>query len=158
MFNFIADSMLGSLAKWLRVFGYDVLYEPTWKKEEMINLSLREGRIILTRDTHLINKIGLKVLLIKENGIEKQLRQVVNELSLKIDKEMIFVRCTICNVLTNVVPKEEIKDRVPPYVYSTQNEFRLCPKCNRIYWAGTHLESVQKMIENLLLTGRNDEK
>lgn len=73
----------------------------------------------------------------------------MNELSLKINKEMIFVRCTICNVLARVVPKEEIKDKVPPYVYSTQEVFRICPKCNRIYWAGTHLESVKKIIKNL---------
>jgi len=62
---------------------------------------------------------------------------------------MIFVRCTICNTLSKIVPKEEVKNRVPPYVYSTQNEFRICPKCNRIYWPGTHLENVKKMIEVL---------
>jgi len=147
MVKFIADSMLGSLAKWLRIFGFDVLYEPTWKKEEMVTLSLREGMTILTRDTHLIKKIGLKVLLIKENGIKNQLNQVINELNLTIDKSMIFVRCTICNTLSKVVPKEEVKNKVPPYVFSAREEFRICPKCNRIYWAGTHMESVQKIVD-----------
>ncbi|PIU50742.1 hypothetical protein COS91_08135 [Candidatus Desantisbacteria bacterium CG07_land_8_20_14_0_80_39_15] len=150
--KFIADSMLGTLAKWLRIFGYDVLYEPTWKKENMINLSLREGRIILTRDTHLTKKIGLKVLLIKEDGVENQLKQVINELSLTIDESMIFTRCTICNVLLKIVPKQETKDKVPSYVYSTQNEFRLCQNCNRIYWSGTHLESVKRRGDGLFST------
>ena len=147
--KFIADSMLGSLAKWLRIFGYDVLYEPAWKKEEMINLSLRDDRIILTRDTHLTKKIGLKVFFVEEDGLEKQLNQIIKELSLTLNESMIFVRCTTCNTLSKIIPKEEVKDRVPTYVYSTQDEFRICPKCNRIYWAGTHLESVKKMIGKL---------
>jgi len=148
--KFICDSMLGTLAKWLRIFGYDVLYNPAWKREELINISLREDRIILTRGTSLIKKIGLKVVHIEKDGLENQLKQLVKQLSLRLTESSIFERCTICNVICKTVKKEEVRDRVPAYVYQTQNEFRICPVCTRIYWPGTHIESVQKMIKTIL--------
>lgn len=148
--RFIADSMLGSLAKWLRIFGYDALYDSTWNKEKMINLGLREDRTILTKDTSILKKLGLKILFVTGNSIEEQLKCVIKNFSLKIDEEMLFTRCTICNVLSKIIPREEIKDKVPPFVYQTQNEFRVCPKCNRIYWAGTHIDSVRKMLDAVI--------
>ena len=146
---FIVDSMLGRLAKWLRVLGFDTLYKPDWKKEDMILRSLREKRVILTRNTKLSKSAGLQVFFLGDTEVKNQINQIIKELNLKIDKSSIFIRCTICNEIAVSAPKEQVKDRVPEFVYNTQKEFRICPGCKRIYWAGTHSESVAKMIAEI---------
>jgi len=147
--RFIADSMLGRLAKWLRVLGFDTLYKPDCKKEDMILRSLREKRVILTRNTRLSKSVGLQVVFLADTEVKNQISQIINELNLKIDKSSIFIRCTICNEIALTVPKEQVKDKVPEYVYNTQKEFRICPACKRIYWAGTHSESVARMLAEI---------
>ncbi|MEK7805847.1 MAG: Mut7-C RNAse domain-containing protein, partial [Planctomycetota bacterium] len=62
----------------------------------------------------------------------------------------IFTRCLVCNGLLEPVAKEKIKDKVPPYVYSTQDEFDICPQCGRIYWSGTHRVKMLGMLGEIM--------
>ncbi|MCJ7578277.1 MAG: Mut7-C RNAse domain-containing protein [candidate division Zixibacteria bacterium] len=147
MLKFICDDNLGKLAKWLRTLGYDTLFELTIEDGEMVSLALKEDRIILSRDTKLSRfKIKDKYLLIQSEKPLEQLKQVIDHFKLKIDKDNLFSRCMVCNQPLQEIKKEKIKDRLHPYVYQTQENFVYCSVCDRIYWAGTHVEKMAKKL------------
>jgi len=147
--KFIADEMLGKLAKWLRTLGYDTAYYNDGADSGLVQRALEEDRIILTRDTRLVErKLARKCILIKSDNVWEQFEQVIKELCLDT-KSRLFTRCLICNKELVLVEKKSILDLIPPYVYQTQNEFYRCPECGRIYWPGTHKDSMLELISNL---------
>jgi uncharacterized protein with PIN domain len=136
--KFFADSMLGRLALWMRVMGYDVAYEKAIEDHTLIKRALDEGRIILTRDTLLIPRRWVRgnSLFIESDHLSEQLRQVISVYG--IEKEGFLTRCLRCNILLQRIPRDKAEGRVPPYVFETQKNFSTCRGCGRIYWAGTH--------------------
>jgi uncharacterized protein with PIN domain len=145
MLKFICDDNLGKLAKWLRTLGYDTLFQLTIEDGELVSLALKENRIILSRDSKLCRfKIKDKYLLIQSEEPLEQLKQVIDHFNLKTEEELLFSRCLVCNQPLQKVEKEKIKERLYPYVYQTQENFVYCSVCDRIYWAGTHVERMNK--------------
>ena len=151
--RFIADHNVGKLAKWLRMMGYDTLFftgEDDW---EMVIKALRENRILLTRDTGIM-KMGVvtsgrvRAILIESDRSEEQLRQVNSEVPL--DDSRFLTLCLECNRMLEERTKEQVKDRVPPYVFKTQEHYMECPSCHRIYWKGTHWQSMASRLEKAL--------
>ncbi|OGS17724.1 MAG: hypothetical protein A2219_02365 [Elusimicrobia bacterium RIFOXYA2_FULL_50_26] len=137
--RFIADFMLGRLARWLRILGYDAKYVTEKNRFNSILESLRESRIILTRDHHL-NVNGLEVIRIRNTHFGQQLLQLTRETGLVVSRKQLLSRCALCNTATKTITnKEEIRSLVPQYVYETKDEFSQCPCCRRIYWRGSHL-------------------
>jgi uncharacterized protein len=136
--------MLGKLAKWLRLIGVDTLYIHDAPDPELIRLALREDRLLLTRDGPLARHKMLhdRTQFIESEKTFEQLRQVVTQLGITIDPKAFFTRCIICNGPIADVDKEWVKDKVPPYVYSTQECFGYCRSCNKVYWRGTHVEHI----------------
>jgi len=145
--KFLADSMLGSLAKWLRILGYDTLYFPDMEDRELARLAMAQGRILLTRDQELARRKGFKSILIKSEKLQEQITQVLQELNLRENNP--FSRCPVCNTPLQPVGKEQVRDRVPPYVFETQEKFSICPGCQRVYWRGTHWQRMNEMINQL---------
>lgn len=143
--RFAADSMLGTLAKWLRVMGYDALYFQRGEDVELERIALREGRTLLTRDGEIVKRGNCPSILIRSDQLPQQLREVIAKLRLKWESKA-FTRCLVCNLPLVQTEKEKVKNRVPPYVYHTQKRFMICPGCGRIYWPGTHW---QRMTERL---------
>jgi len=145
--KFIADVMVGKLARWLRVLGIDVAYSNTYEDDELIRIAGDENRVLLTRDTELAARpSSVRALLIQSDDYRQQVDQVIREFGLtKFD---VFSRCLECNVVLNAVSKETVFDRVPPYVYLTQERFALCPSCNRVFWHGTHADEMLKRIRS----------
>ncbi len=132
--------------------GYDALFFDGSGDAELITLAFKEDRLILTRDTHIlewgsVSKGKIKALLIRDDNPEMQIKQVVSELKLK--KLRPFTICLECNEQLRPVNKADIADRVPPYVLQTQDQFVECPKCQRIYWRGTHWQGMVKKLESL---------
>jgi uncharacterized protein len=148
--KFMADSMLGRLARWLRILGYDAVYETSISDNDLIARALRENRIILTMDRELADRKSAKnVLLIKSYDYKEQLKHVITYY--KIDCEShIFSRCLLCNEQLDSIEKEKIKDKVPSYVYEAHDEFDICPQCHRIYWSGTHRVNILKMLDEIM--------
>jgi len=136
--KFIATVELGRLARWLRLLGYDSVYFREGEKKDLIIKSLRENRVILTRDSGMSRYSGTKMIHIKNDLVEDQIAQVLKQMRLKVDKDNIFTRCVICNSNIEKIEKEKVKNRVPPYVFKTQESFLICPGCEKIYWKGTH--------------------
>ncbi len=148
--KFIADAMLGRLARWLRILGYDVSYESSISDDDLIARAIREHRIILTMDRKLTERESAKnSLLIKSPSYKEQLKQVITHYNIDY-KSGIFTRCLVCNSLLASIEKEKIKDKVPPYVYLTQDEFDICQQCGRIYWSGTHRVKMLGMLGEIM--------
>ncbi len=147
--KFIADEMLGQLAKWLRICGYDTLYFRHIRDSEILRLSIVENRILLTRDTLLIRRRGIhNFLFITCDQPFEQIRQVIKMFNLTYPAEP-FSRCVKCNYLLEPNIKEEACKTVPEYVCKTQNIFGKCPGCCRIYWRGTHYARMEKILRDL---------
>lgn len=140
----LADGMLGRLAKWLRILGFDTIYDPALDDHALLRLARAEGRVLLTCDRELAHRQGAQSLLIESSELDAQLRQVVIELRLRPDAA--FSRCPVCNTLLDALEREVVRDRVPAHVLQTHTEFRHCPLCDRVYWPGTHRA---RMLETL---------
>ncbi len=134
--KFLADIMLGRLATWLRLWGYDTAYLPDADDPELARIARAEERILLTRDVELTRRRGVRSVLIASEQVEEQLKQLVRELGLTAQEA--FSRCAICNLSLEEATKESVRDDVPPYVFQTMEQFRRCPHCRRVYWRGTH--------------------
>jgi uncharacterized protein len=154
--KFIVDFMLGRLAKWLRIFGYDTLYADKSFSENIILKSLKDNRILITRNSRLSRNRALRLLLVESDRFLEQAAQIRKELKLHLSENNFFTRCTFCNEeLKTVEDKESIKARVPQYVFNTQNRFTACAKCGRIYWAGTHYGLLLKALRKAGLMEKN---
>ena len=154
--RFLVDVNVGRLAKWLRVMGYDTLFPCHAEDNELVRIALREDRIIVTKDSGLAERRvvttgRLKLLLIQYDDLKSQLRHVTR--SLNLDSGEKFCRCIRCNEPLVNLSRESVKERVPPYVYETQEEFMECPRCSRIYWRGTHWANMNRDLAQLLEGG-----
>jgi uncharacterized protein with PIN domain len=147
--NFIADVMLGKLAKRLRLLGFDVLYESTFDDNEVIRLALEQNRMILTRDRALAQRpLAANHLLIKKDAVDEQLEQVFSEFTIQSAEPL--SRCSRCNSPLQKLSRDDVRDRVPRYVYERYASFWQCPSCERIYWKGTHTERMKRAARSRL--------
>lgn len=134
--RFVVDAMLGRLARWLRVLGYDTLYSSDADDAALVRRAKADDRILLTRDVELARRRGVRVVLISDDLVLNQLRETVKIVPLPTDKA--FSRCLDCNVPLAQLEHAAARDLVPPYVFATQLRFRRCPECGKVYWRGTH--------------------
>lgn len=149
--KFIADEMLGKLAKWMRLLGYDTEYVKLKDDNYLVNKAFQEQRILLTRDTRIIERKFIpRFLLVKSDDFTKQLREVIKNFNLVPAEELFFTRCLICNTNIKPISKDLARDKVPAYVYETQEDFLICTICNRIYWRGTHVEKAKERLKEIL--------
>jgi uncharacterized protein with PIN domain len=144
--KFLADHMLGKLARWLRFLGYDTLYPEVMEDNELIEIAEREGRIILTRDRVLSSRIEGALLVISDN-LDVQLKQVFVDMGLKTQGMM--SRCSVCNSEIETVTKKDAAGKVPDNVFKLHDEFWHCPQCNRYYWKGSHYKKILDRLENV---------
>jgi uncharacterized protein with PIN domain len=151
--SFIIDHNVGKLAKWLRLMGYDAHFFDGSDDSELVAIALEENRVIVTRDTRimkrrLVTKGRLKALLVSSDQPELQIRQLIASLHLDF-RFAPFSRCLECNQPLVERRKAELEELVPPYVFKTQQQFRQCPACGRIYWRGTHWRAMTRRLEGL---------
>jgi hypothetical protein len=147
--KFILTKELGRLAKWLRILGFDTLYFNQDNPGSLIVQALRDERVILTRNQHLPQARGVTIIRITAETLKAQIPQIVETLNIKLDSQRMFTRCILCNEALTDIEKEKVKDKVPEYVFKTQNDFVRCPKCNRIYWQGTHWGNVTNTLKEI---------
>lgn len=147
--KFIVDSMLGRLARWLRLLGYDTLYHPEIEDRLLLRIAREDDRILLTRDTNIIKVRGLqKYFLLNENNPFEQIKTVIGAFNLK--DFSIMSRCGICNSPLTKIPKEKAQGLVPEYVYHTSDNFKQCSGCGKLYWNGTHPEKFRMKLAEVL--------
>lgn len=148
--EFAVDCMLGKLAKWLKILGFDAIFFSKIEDDELMAIAQKEGRILLTRDTGMIERArGLTALFINSEEWREQVKQVLDHFDLWTDVKP-NSRCIECNILLKEISQDRAKNLVTPFVYETADTFALCPNCDRVFWRGTHLKDMEFKINELL--------
>ncbi len=135
---------LHKLAILLRILGLDVLYFQNEDYISVINLTKREYRILLSR-VKFLRKLPW-IFYLNQDDLDGQLKQIVKELGLKVEKENLFKRCSNCNNLLQEVREEEVKREIPQDVYGRNYWFRRCLNCGKIFWNGNHMPTIKEKI------------
>jgi uncharacterized protein len=151
--KFIVDENVGKLTRRLRMLGYDTVFFRGDRDGDMIAIALAEDRVILTRDTHvlewgLVKKGAVRAVLVESDDPELQTLQVIRGFHLSLSANL-FSRCLECNLPLHSIDKEAVAGRVPAYVFKTQERFLECPGCHRTYWRGTHWQSMMLRLSRL---------
>jgi hypothetical protein len=149
--TFVADCMLGRLAKWLRILGFDVLYFSKAEDPALVEIARRDGRVLLTRDTGLIERTAKRPdrLFVRSDVWEDQVVQVLDEYGLW-DEVRPNTRCIACNIPLKPLSREQARNLVTPYVGGRASSFAVCSGCDRVFWQGTHYGEMEKKIAKLL--------
>ncbi|MFZ2410157.1 MAG: Mut7-C RNAse domain-containing protein [Candidatus Methanoperedens sp.] len=155
--KFIADRMLGRLACWLRLFGYDTIEIKKQENEDdrLLALAKKDERILVSRDRALIRKAikrGIRAYLVQSSEIMEQLTEMQVEFGISIEPQM--ERCTLCNSVIRKAKTEDMeiiraKDYVYPDRLESVTEFWLCDNCGQVYWQGRHWENIMERAEML---------
>ncbi|MGE4441553.1 MAG: Mut7-C RNAse domain-containing protein [Desulfomicrobium sp.] len=146
---FAVDANVGRLAALLRTLGFDTFYDPTLDDAPLAELAAREGRIVLSKDRSLLKR-SLVVFgcLIRADDPRHQLREVLRLFGLRPPYHL-FSRCLLCNALLEPVPKAEIMHRLLPLTRRHYSDFHRCPRCDKLYWPGSHHEHVLERMEEI---------
>ncbi|MGQ9679873.1 MAG: Mut7-C RNAse domain-containing protein [Candidatus Bathyarchaeia archaeon] len=154
--KFLLDSMFGSLARWLRICGYDAEYIKNIQDDEIVQRSLEEKRVILTRDKLLYKKAlkaGANVLHVEGDNDTERLSFIRNKLGIILEPEQ--SRCPVCGGLLKYTEKNFLKGRIPTMTYEHYNDFWICNSCGKIYWKGSHWINILKTVNEASTTGSN---
>jgi uncharacterized protein with PIN domain len=148
--KFIVDVNVGKLAKWLRILGYDTLFINPIDDGDLVEIAQREGRIVLTKDTHIperrvVTSGQVRVVVVEGDQLAEQLPFLLGTLGLH-GPFSLFSRCLECNVPLDPIDHSQVENRVPPYVFRTQKNYMICPRCSKIYWPGTHWQRMRKTV------------
>jgi uncharacterized protein len=151
--RFLADRTVGRLAKWLRLAGFDCEFAPQADSDQFISRGRAESRVLLSRDTALKHQAGdLPLVFLQSDHAEDQLKQVMKECSISIRCKKILSICSICNSPLETLSKQEVRGIAAPYIFATQDTFRRCPSCGRIFWPGTHKGKIIAKLKQTLDT------
>lgn len=147
--RFFADVMMHRLVRWLRMLGFDTAWEDAIKDAELVRRAVTEHRHILTLDRKLPHewRVG-NVLLLSSEKPDEQLREVVSRFEIH-RSERLFTRCLVCNTPLRTARQEQIEKQVPENVQGRHVDFRYCPNCRKVYWAGSHTERMRAAIEEI---------
>lgn len=147
--RFVLDSHLGKLARYLRLLGLDSAYDVEWTDPELVEISIREDRILLTSDRGLLmHGVLTRGYFVRAIDPHLQLTEVARRFDL-ISWLDAFTRCMACNGELRAVEKEEIADRLPPRTRQHYDDFRRCADCERIFWKGSHYTQLQEVVDRV---------
>ena len=146
---FIMDVNLGKLAKYMRLLGFDSLYRNDYRDTEVVNIAVKEQRIVLTRDRRLLYvKQITHGYWVRAVNVESQIDEVMRRFDLYRSIQY-FARCLVCNGVLAPVTKADILDRLEPRTRLYYKVFQQCTDCKRIYWEGSHMERMRHRATNL---------
>ena len=154
---FAADRTLGKLAKWLRILGFDTIFESDVSSQWFYE-NLEPERVLLTRIAeNRIRFAARSLVFIEADDVYEQLRQVVDELAINHSDSHPFYRCIRCNTPIVAVNKAAVYGLVPDYIWETHDEFSRCRRCEKIYWPGSHTERSMEKIKKLFNSKLKDD-
>ena len=152
--RFVADTRLGKLAAYLRMLGFDTLYERDWREAELAAISQEQERILLTRDSLLSRHRGLtRAYCVAAEVPRGQVAEVLARFDLAGAVQP-FGRCLRCNARVEEAGKAEVLSRISSRTGTQYERFWVCPGCDRIYWQNTHFRRIQHFVDHTLQAAR----
>ncbi|WP_310600261.1 Mut7-C RNAse domain-containing protein [Desulfobulbus sp.] len=143
---FLADGSVGRLARLLRMAGFDTRYHPSWQASDLLDIVIREPRVLLSRNLDLLKRkqVIFGRAIRAETGLA-QLREVLALFGIT-ELAQALSRCLDCNAPLEPVEKTRILHRLEPLTRRYFEAFRLCRSCDRIYWAGSHVDGMRRLL------------
>jgi uncharacterized protein with PIN domain len=158
--TFAVENTLGKLAKWLRILGFDTLFDSGAGGVDFFR-SVSPGRVLLTRTVRVKKKLRSdRLLFIQSDDFRQQLSEVIRQLEIQQEDLRPFTRCIECNQIIESVEKQLVRDRVPDFVYESHEHFQQCGRCGKVFWSGSHASRVSDCIRQLFDVAhpRSDQK
>lgn len=148
-YYFIVDCNMAKAVKYLRMLGFSVYYENHIKDEKIVKIASEKELIVLTRDKDLLKHALIKYgRFIRAIKVEQQITEIVNFFNLK-DKIKPFYRCLVCDSKLIAIEKNRILSRIPKSVGLKFDKFKICKKCDKVYWEGSHYKKMYGFIYNI---------
>lgn len=148
MFHFLCDHMLMRLGRWLRAAGYDTkIIESGIPDHEILEIAIKENRMLLTRDRHFLNMNAPKnsILYFKANSLNECASILTNTLHLDWLHQPLS-RCLICNTPL-ILPNENlVQEQAPHDIRTEPQNYHYCALCNKVYWEGSHTKRILKQL------------
>lgn len=155
--KFLLDGMLGSLTRWLRISGFDAMYQRDAKDADLIKEAIEDNRILLTRDRELVErarKMGVEVYFISGTTSVEKLIDLRKKLDLSYSPQI--SRCPRCNGVLREVEKERVSQSVPEASYNAFDDFWECNECSTIYWKGSHWKKLENTLNSANSEGSSE--
>lgn len=148
--KFILDTHLGRLAAYLRMMGFDTLYENDYADDVLADVSAKENRILLTRDLGVLKRgIVTYGYFVRNTNRRERLLEISARYDLAKHIEA-FGRCMTCNGDLATVDKETVRESVSGNTYDSFDKFQQCQSCQKIFWKGSHYDKMQVLIDEVL--------
>lgn len=150
--EFITDSMLGKITRWLRMLGYNIKYFRSIDDKQLIKYAKTEHRTLLTRDRELYQqaiKQEITAFLVEGATEAEKLANLAKQFDLKLEFDVKVSRCPKCNTRIKTIPKDRIVSRVHKRTLSSYSEFWECPGCEQIYWRGAHWKRINETLKRV---------
>ena len=151
--KFLADGMLGKLARWLRMLGHDVIYSVLFNDSELLELAKKEERVLLTRELELYRRAigkGIEVYFVEGKTEPERLAQVAKRYGLTLEIDMDKSHCPICNAKLQIANKEDLQVELEKNTFTYYDKFWKCPNCGQIYWQGAHWKQITQTLTQAL--------
>lgn len=145
--RFVVDHMLGKIAKWLRVLGFDARYERVTCTNQL-DAYAREGFFIITRNRRW--SAHSHVIMPLSNDPMEQLHEIIDRVPILFSEIKLLHRCLLCNRPLEQLLRDCAFGRVPDYVFETNVQFRQCPGCGKIFWRGSHPRHMTERLHRLV--------
>jgi hypothetical protein len=150
--RFIVDSMLGHVARWLRLLGYDTLYFRDIEDWKLLRIAKEEGRILITRDVSLYRrarKENLEAILVEDPEIDTILAELSRRFGVELEFHKDDTRCPECNTrLIYTTSITDVAHKIGKNIALRYKEFWICPKCGKVYWQGKHWKTINQILES----------
>ncbi len=158
--KFLADGMLGKLARWLRMLGQDVTYSTQLGDNDLLGLAKVEGRVLLTKDFELYKRAitrGLEAFYVEGKTEAERLAEVAKRYGFELVVDMDKANCPLCNTSLKASPKEHLKDKLETNTYLHYDRFWHCPNCGQVYWQGAHWKQITNALAEAQSRAENRE-
>jgi len=147
--KFLADSMVGKLARWLRMLGQDVAYNVNLNDNELLDLAKKENRVLLSKDLQLYQRANardIEAFFVEGKSESERLAEVAKRYGLELVIDMEKSRCPLCNTRLTATPKEQLSGELQKNTFTYYEKFWKCPKCGQIYWQGAHWRQISSTL------------
>ena len=145
--KFIVDGMHGTLARKLRIYGFDTIFDPKADDEALLEVGREEGRALITSDRGLHRaalKNEIKSILLTGETDEDRMTTLFRRLKMTVSTlNPEISRCPMCNGMLKPIERPSLRGRIPEGVLQRKDEFYICPSCGKVYWEGSHWRRIR---------------